>query len=69
MNVVLLTLFVSLVLVFMAVILFAWSYVKGEYQHVDRVALFPLEEDTVTKPKANTMGMGPRPVVNGESEV
>ena len=45
MNVLLLTVFVSLMLALGAVLLFSWGWSKGEHQHSDRLALLPLEDD------------------------
>jgi nitrogen fixation-related uncharacterized protein len=38
--------FVSLVLVAISVLGFAYSVRRRDYEHADRLALFPLEEDS-----------------------
>ena len=46
MEVLILQVFVSLVLVGVSVLFFAYSVRRRDYEHADRLALFPLEEDT-----------------------
>ena len=45
MNVLVLQVFVSLMLVVGAVVLFAYSVKQADHEHADRLSLFPLEED------------------------
>lgn len=45
MEVLVLTLFVSLVLAGSAVAFFIWSIKTGSHEHADRLALLPLEPD------------------------
>jgi hypothetical protein len=45
-NVVVLQVFVSLMLVAGSVLLFAFSVRHRDYEHSDRLSLFPLEDDT-----------------------
>jgi len=45
MNVIVLQVFVSLMLVAGAVLLFAFSVRHRDYEHADRLSLFPLEEE------------------------
>lgn len=51
MNAILLTLFVSLVLVLGAGLLFGFLYQLRTHEHADRLALLPLEDDAGQKPK------------------
>jgi hypothetical protein len=44
-NVLVLQVFVSLMLVVGAVVLFAYSVKQADHEHADRLSLFPLEED------------------------
>jgi len=44
-EVLILQVFVSLVLVAISVLAFAYSVRRRDYEHADRLALFPLEED------------------------
>jgi cbb3-type cytochrome oxidase maturation protein len=44
-EVLILQVFVSLVLVGISVLAFAYSVRRRDYEHADRLALFPLEED------------------------
>jgi hypothetical protein len=48
-NVILLQVFVSLMLVAGSVLLFAVSIRYRDHEHADRLALFPLEEDSAPK--------------------
>ena len=50
MNVLVLQVFVSLMLVVGAVVLFAYSVKQADHEHADRLSLFPLEEDGTEKP-------------------
>jgi len=45
MNALLLTLFVSLVLAGLGVLLFIHGVVQGDHEHADRLSLLPLEDD------------------------
>ncbi len=45
MNVVVLQVFVSLMLVAGSIVLFVYSVRQGDHEHVDRLALAPLEDD------------------------
>lgn len=45
MTVLALQIFVSLLLVFGAVLLLAFSVKHGDHEHADRLALLPLEDD------------------------
>jgi cbb3-type cytochrome oxidase maturation protein len=47
MEVLILTLFVSLALAALGVGFFVWSVAKGTGEHSDRLALLPLEHDAV----------------------
>jgi nitrogen fixation-related uncharacterized protein len=44
-EVLILTLFVSLILAALGVGLFIWSVLKGSSEHADRLALLPLEPE------------------------
>ncbi len=46
MNVIILQVFVSLMLVAGSVLLYAFSVRHRDYEHSDRLSLFPLEDDT-----------------------
>lgn len=46
MNVIVLQVFVSLMLVAGAVLLFVVSIKNRDHEHADRLSLFPLEDDT-----------------------
>lgn len=46
MNVIVLQVFVSLMLVASSVLLFAYSVRHRDHEHADRLALFPLEDDS-----------------------
>ena len=46
MEVLILQVFVSLVLVVASVLAFASSIRRRDYEHADRLALFPIEEET-----------------------
>lgn len=46
MTALVLTLFVSLGLAFLAILLFAHGVVQGDHDHADRLSLLPLDEDT-----------------------
>ncbi|MGA9523866.1 MAG: cytochrome oxidase [Myxococcaceae bacterium] len=48
MNVLVLQVFVSLMLVVSSVLLFAYSVRHRDYEHADRLSLFPLEEERTT---------------------
>ncbi len=54
MNVLLLTLFVSLALVLGAGLLFGFLYRERTHEHADRLALLPLADDAVNKQKEST---------------
>lgn len=45
MNVLVLPLFVTLLLVAGALVLFAYSVKQGDHEHADRLSLIPLEDD------------------------
>ncbi len=47
MNVLLLTVFVSLVLAALGVGLFVWTARSRTFEHVDRLSILPLEEERV----------------------
>lgn len=49
MNVLVLQVFVSLMLVLSSVLLFATSVRRRDYEHADRMSLFPLEDDAPKK--------------------
>ena len=53
MNIAVLTLFVSLVLATLAVVLFAWAVRRGEPEHAERLALLPLDDDAVPRTDAD----------------
>ena len=46
MDVLILTAFVSLVLVISGVLFFAWNLRQGSHQHVDRLVLLPLADES-----------------------
>lgn len=46
MEVLILTVFVSVVLVTGAVLFFAWNVRQRAHEHVDQLSLLPLQEDT-----------------------
>ncbi len=50
MEVIALQVFVSLVLVAGSVMLFWFSSRKHTFEHADRLALLPIEDDTTTEP-------------------
>lgn len=45
MDVLILTAFVSLVLVFIGLWFFAWTYKQRTHEHADRLVLLPLDEE------------------------
>ena len=53
MNVLILQVFVSLLLVAGMVLLFVYSIRQRDYEHADRLSLFPLEDDTARAPRAS----------------
>jgi hypothetical protein len=57
-NVIILQVFVSLMLVAGSVLLYAFSVRHRDYEHSDRLSLFPLEDDTAR----------PSPVESSESK-
>lgn len=52
MDVLIITLFSSLLLVLGAVVFFAWTLAARSHEHVDRLALLPLQADQT--PTCNT---------------
>ena len=48
MEILILQVFVSLVLVSVSVLLFAYSIRRRDYEHADRLALFPIEDEEET---------------------
>jgi len=48
-NILLLQIFVSLVLVIGGLVLFFYSVRQKDFEHFDRMALFPLEKDNLEK--------------------
>ncbi len=50
MDVLILTIFVSLVLVVAGLVLFVTRLKQGDFEHGDRLSLLPLEEDTGEPP-------------------
>ena len=50
MEVLILLIFVCVVLVGGAVAFFAWTVRQGTFDHVDRLALLPLDEESTTTP-------------------
>ncbi len=54
MDVLGLQIFVSLVLVAGAVVLFAWSARQGDHEQGDRLSLLPMEDDDPAPPGATT---------------
>jgi hypothetical protein len=54
MNVILLQVFVSLMLVVGSVLLYAFSVRHRDYEHSDRLSLFPLEEDDARAPRSES---------------
>ncbi|MCP3162513.1 cytochrome oxidase [Myxococcus qinghaiensis] len=56
MNVLVLQVFVSLMLVASSVLLFIYSMRHRDHEQADRLALFPLEEDSVARPTASSDG-------------
>lgn len=55
MNALLLTLFVSLVLVIGSALLFGFLYRQRTHEHADRLALLPLEDDAANQQKESTL--------------
>jgi len=51
-----LQIFVSLMLVLGAVLLFAWSAKQRDHEHNDRLALLPLENDSTSPPNDSDAG-------------
>ena len=51
MEVLILTVFVSLVLAAAGVGLFVWSIKSGTHEHADRLALLPIEDDVNDAPR------------------
>lgn len=51
MSVIVLQVFVSLMLVASSVLLFAYSVRHRDYEHADRLALAPLEDDAAPEPR------------------
>ena len=60
MNVLVLQVFVSLMLVVGAVVLFAYSVKQADHEHADRLSLFPLEEDGPAPPAGESDGVPER---------
>ncbi len=54
MDVLGLQIFVSLVLVVGALVLFAWSARQGDHEQGDRLSLLPMEDDDAAPPSATT---------------
>ncbi len=54
MNAIFLTLFVSLVLIIAAGLLFGFLFREGTHEHADRLALLPLEDDCADFKKGNS---------------
>ncbi|NTX33471.1 cytochrome oxidase [Myxococcus sp. CA033] len=54
MNVLVLQVFVSLMLVASSVLLFIYSMRHRDHEQADRLALFPLEEDSAVRPAASS---------------
>ena len=54
MEVLILLIFVCVVLVGGAVAFFAWTVRQGTFDHADRLALLPLDEETTTTPTTET---------------
>ncbi len=54
MIVIVLQVFVSLMLVVGSVLLYAFSVRHRDYEHADRLALFPLEDDDARTPRAES---------------
>jgi nitrogen fixation-related uncharacterized protein len=51
MEVLILTVFVSVVLVAGAVLFFAWNVRERAHEHIDQLSLLPLQEDTTGQHK------------------
>lgn len=51
MEALILTVFVSLVLVTGSVLFFAWNVRQRAHEHIDQLSLLPLEEDTTAQDK------------------
>jgi nitrogen fixation-related uncharacterized protein len=51
MEVLILTVFVSVVLVAGGVLFFAWNVRQRAHEHIDQLSLLPLEEDSQPTPK------------------
>ena len=45
MTVLVITLFVSVILMALGIFLFGYSFLQGDYEHIDALSLLPLEED------------------------
>lgn len=54
MNVLILLIFVSAMMVTLAVLLFAWTLRERTHEHTDRLGLLPLEDDAPPSPGGGT---------------
>jgi hypothetical protein len=52
-EIVILQVFVSLMLVCVSVVSFVYSVRRRDYEHADRLALLPIEEERVTEEKSH----------------
>jgi hypothetical protein len=59
-NVIILQVFVSLMLVAGSVLLYAFSVRHRDYEHSDRLSLFPLEDDTARPSPVESSETQPR---------
>jgi cbb3-type cytochrome oxidase maturation protein len=54
MEVLILTVFISLLLVATELLFFAWNLHQGTHDHADRLSLLPLEEDAIARAPASS---------------
>lgn len=54
MDVLIVTLFASLLFVLGAVVFFAWNVAQRSHEHIDRLAILPLQGEPSTQPVTDT---------------
>ena len=59
MNVLILTFFVSIILAVGGIVLYVYGFKAGSHEHLDRLALLPLEDDVFSEPPDNALGSKP----------
>lgn len=67
MEVLILTLFVSLILAGAGVGFFVWSIRTGSHEHADRLALLPIESEETTTPRSDPSPDAEAPPPRSES--